>query len=729
MICDYAAPLEERDMSNPKIATYINYLRNYPTPSHDGGEFWSAMLWDLRNNSSVGASVADQLVYDGLHRITPDATFLSYCEAIIAQDMAPQNNGGYNGAHVAALQNCFVNRGIFWSGTITQNVTWYGDNNIYVFGPTTIASGVTVTIEPGVNVTFAPGASLVVNGTLTADAGAGFITFQGSGTPGSWGGITFNSGSSGILNWCNIYDATTGVTCSGSNSLPPITSCDIRNNSTGISVCLNGSSSNPISCSWIENNTSCGIYVSRSTFYCDTNTIANNGQYGIDCWNSPSSSYAPIFVGNEITGNMIGLLCYQCSPYLGNVNLNHGGNPGPGPGYNVIEHNAGGINAAYGSNVWAGDYGYYGKNSIAYNTLTGYGTNYGLYALYDGVIYARYNWWNGTPSVIQQSATVYDTPVLPSDPNASMSSPNSIATSISPDADMSQKRSVAGKSLDAPQSPADSSATVEDELEQLMLLQFQGKWDEAAAGYEQVFSREWNTTIGRYSLRKLKECFTNLNEKGQFDVYLKSSVKPLVTSKDELYALLVEFDNETLFDNGNYQAVATNLKSLITDFKNNEPIYKHEMLDLGFLYLNSLHDTSDAKVYFSQLEDSYPNDLLTQSAEYLMGEYSGAQASSGSNSSDTSAVSSQSMQAGLSENYPNPFNPTTMIKYQLLKSGHVTLRIYDILGREVATLVNENQDTGIHSATFDGSRLASGVYFYRLTAPGIVVTKKMVLTK
>jgi tetratricopeptide (TPR) repeat protein len=80
-------------------------------------------------------------------------------------------------------------------------------------------------------------------------------------------------------------------------------------------------------------------------------------------------------------------------------------------------------------------------------------------------------------------------------------------------------------------------------------------------------------------------------------------------------------------------------------------------------------------------------------------------------------------------NYPNPFNPTTVIGYQLSVSGHVTLKVYDILGREVTTLVNESQNPGIHSATFDASRLASGVYFYRLTAPGVNQVKKMLLTK
>lgn len=83
----------------------------------------------------------------------------------------------------------------------------------------------------------------------------------------------------------------------------------------------------------------------------------------------------------------------------------------------------------------------------------------------------------------------------------------------------------------------------------------------------------------------------------------------------------------------------------------------------------------------------------------------------------------------LEQNYPNPFNPTTVISYQLSAVSNVTLDVYDILGREVATLVNEKQSAGNYSVTFDGSRLASGVYFYRLVAGNYTSTKKLVLVK
>jgi len=83
----------------------------------------------------------------------------------------------------------------------------------------------------------------------------------------------------------------------------------------------------------------------------------------------------------------------------------------------------------------------------------------------------------------------------------------------------------------------------------------------------------------------------------------------------------------------------------------------------------------------------------------------------------------------LSQNYPNPFNPTTNIKYQITNNKFVTLKVFNILGKEIATLVNEKQNAGTYEVTFDGSGLTSGVYFYRLTCGDFLETRKMLLIK
>ena len=83
----------------------------------------------------------------------------------------------------------------------------------------------------------------------------------------------------------------------------------------------------------------------------------------------------------------------------------------------------------------------------------------------------------------------------------------------------------------------------------------------------------------------------------------------------------------------------------------------------------------------------------------------------------------------LSQNYPNPFNPSTVIKYSIPQSGFVTLKVYNLLGQEVVTLVNQEQKTGNYNVNFDASKLASGVYMYRIQAGDFSLTKKMTLLK
>ncbi len=83
----------------------------------------------------------------------------------------------------------------------------------------------------------------------------------------------------------------------------------------------------------------------------------------------------------------------------------------------------------------------------------------------------------------------------------------------------------------------------------------------------------------------------------------------------------------------------------------------------------------------------------------------------------------------LSQNYPNPFNPSTSINYELPAANFVSLKIYDMTGREVMQLVNETKEAGYYSVNFNASGLSSGMYFYRIQAGDFAGVKKMMLVK
>jgi|GEM_PF-3523176 len=83
----------------------------------------------------------------------------------------------------------------------------------------------------------------------------------------------------------------------------------------------------------------------------------------------------------------------------------------------------------------------------------------------------------------------------------------------------------------------------------------------------------------------------------------------------------------------------------------------------------------------------------------------------------------------LNQNYPNPFNPATVISYKIPDNGYVTLKIYNLLGEEIVTLINKYQEEGSYTAIWDASNLSSGIYIYRLESGSYIESKKMVLKK
>jgi hypothetical protein len=101
----------------------------------------------------------------------------------------------------------------------------------------------------------------------------------------------------------------------------------------------------------------------------------------------------------------------------------------------------------------------------------------------------------------------------------------------------------------------------------------------------------------------------------------------------------------------------------------------------------------------------------------------------GATSADRPADALVPSESKLLQNYPNPFNPSTVIAYTISRSDHVSLRVYDLLGREVANLVDEVQSPGDHAVRFEAANLASGVYLYRLESGKTSFTRRLILLR
>ena len=149
--------------------------------------------------------------------------------------------------------------------------------------------------------------------------------------------------------------------------------------------------------------------------------------------------------------------------------------------------------------------------------------------------------------------------------------------------------------------------------------------------------------------------------------------------------------------------------------------------------LNALHNRDLAQSALQALHSRYPTSSLTELADLLMTLSEGSQMNGPTGNGVMQKSASTNADApitySLSQNYPNPFNPTTTIGYGLPVDGHVNLKVYDVLGREVATLVNEFAQAGYHQVIVNATNLSSGLYLYRLNAGSYTSVKKLVVLK
>ena len=170
------------------------------------------------------------------------------------------------------------------------------------------------------------------------------------------------------------------------------------------------------------------------------------------------------------------------------------------------------------------------------------------------------------------------------------------------------------------------------------------------------------------------------------------------------------------------------IDALLTRWKNNGANYNYANV------YTMLHQINDA--FASSLADSdivsispliFDGDIMLKDRAFLKRSPTPKSHPSWLNLHSATNIPEQAM---LLQNYPNPFNPTTAIGFLLLDVGSVTLKVYDVLGKEIATILdNDIMEEGEHEVTFDANGLTSGMYFYRLTVGSFSETKKLMLLK
>ncbi|MFO7446981.1 MAG: T9SS type A sorting domain-containing protein, partial [Ignavibacteriaceae bacterium] len=175
------------------------------------------------------------------------------------------------------------------------------------------------------------------------------------------------------------------------------------------------------------------------------------------------------------------------------------------------------------------------------------------------------------------------------------------------------------------------------------------------------------------------------------------------------------------------EAILLNEK-LITEYKGHVH-EKNGLMNLFFIYYDA-QDYKSAELSLARIDKAYSNNEEVMLANWLLNK-----GKADITKPHESVVSETTLpvEYSLSANYPNPFNPNTIINYNIPNDGFVSLKIYDILGKEVADLINDVRSAGSYNVEFNASNLASGVYIYRIQVNskngGYTASKKMLLTK
>lgn len=579
------------------------------------------------------------------------------------------------------------------ASTISSNTNLTGE---YLCNQTTVNSGATLTLAPGSRIRFASGKRMYISGNIVADATENNpITFTAVDPNLKWGGLYLQGPNCTdlIFDYCNIsYSNYCGIYSLFES--PRVTNCTF-------SYCQYG-----ISSSNANGYPGGGLQIENNKFSDITYTAI-----------VLSNSYATIF-NNTISNCYAGLSLTSCSPDLA-TDDRYGYN-----NFNSISKY--GIYANTGCSPRVGRVSCQmngGRNTLMVNDGEGI---YYIYAKQNNQIYAENNYW-GTSGPVPSKFYTGSGSWIDRDPYLDHPPTMNGQQNLSPET-ISFERAMNNVEM----SMSGSSPITEEEI--MKLYNPKGDW---GIKYKLFFAQKM-LDLGFYNLSKniCKEVVNNypdstlsihalniFNNASQFsdDKDFKVVVKGLSSKKDKKflngYASLFAIN----YDRKNF---IKEVDKIIEKYQG-ESIEELALYEKFKYYYFEEGNTKLAESVFKELESKYPESLTTIEFKTLLESTESGMKKpelfNGNEFFNETMVNEIPKEYKLENNYPNPFNPSTVISYQLPVVSDVRLVIYDILGREVITLVNGNQSAGKYSVEWNGRNasgtiLSSGIYIYRIEA-------------
>jgi tetratricopeptide (TPR) repeat protein len=469
--------------------------------------------------------------------------------------------------------------------------------------------------------------------------------------------------------------------------------------------------------STLYNNGKNNITVSGGTFELDDSSITSTNN---DVWDGIAVNNGTLWLLGNI--NNIGIRSTIMAPhsvsfsnssafygYSNTRYCHHGLNLSNGSfavlnlesfGQNVFEGNDHDIIGDNNSNIWVLASSFRGSSMQPYSNINS--TN-------PSTQHATHCYWqNGTPLVTPNVDV--SNPLL-SDPNLSIK-PKDDNESVALEESIFLKRT----SVTEEKTITEKIEGIE-ELNSAKRIMFKKDFEQALPEMYKLVDKYSNGFVGKSAL-VLAENILTLTKRTEeiFPMLEKYSNGESVVAKFAQYRKAYQY----LAKRDYYKAIDI-MKNTKFD-KSDTNFAQARLYDLGVAYHDYLGEKHEAYQYFSELVNTYPECQLASTAKTFYGVKEEKYVK-------PTIVNENISETKLFSNYPNPFNPSTIIKYQLSKASYVSLKVYDIVGREVSNLVNSFQEKGSYDITFNAKHLSSGIYFYKLNVDGKQFTNKMLLTK